>query len=121
MFHRANNASKVALNFLVGHLRQRGFWLFDIQMVTAATRLLGAKAIPRSEYLERLAVAVTRIAHFREIIWPIARRNEQNQPGNNSARISFVFLTNPIRGKILATVSVCSSSDRADIASSAKI
>ena len=64
MFHRANNASKVALNFLVGHLRQGGFWLFDIQMVTAATRLLGAKAIPRSEYLKRLAVAVTKNCSF---------------------------------------------------------
>jgi leucyl/phenylalanyl-tRNA--protein transferase len=64
MFHRADNASKVALNFLVEHLRQRGFRLFDIQMVTAATRLLGAKAIPRSEYLKRLAVAVTKDCSF---------------------------------------------------------
>ena len=64
MFHRTNNASKVALNFLVGHLRQRGFWLFDIQMVTAATRALGAKAISRSEYLKRLAVAVTKDCSF---------------------------------------------------------
>ncbi len=64
MFHRANNASKVALNFLVEHLRQRRFWLFDIQMVTAATRLLGAKTIPRNDYLERLAVAVTKDCSF---------------------------------------------------------
>jgi leucyl/phenylalanyl-tRNA--protein transferase len=64
MFHRTNNASKVALNFLVGRLRQRGFWLFDIQMVTATTRLLGAKAIPRSEYLKRVAVAVTKNCSF---------------------------------------------------------
>jgi hypothetical protein len=33
-------------------------------MVTAATRLLGAKAIPRSEYLKRLAVAVTKDCSF---------------------------------------------------------
>jgi len=64
MFHRADNASKVAINFLVEHLRQRRFLLFDIQMVTAATRLLGAKAIPRSEYLKRLAVAVTKDCPF---------------------------------------------------------
>ena len=64
MFHRADNASKVALHFLVEHLRQRRFLLFDIQMVTAATRLLGAKAIPRSEYLKRLAVAVTKDCSF---------------------------------------------------------
>jgi leucyl/phenylalanyl-tRNA--protein transferase len=64
MFHRADNASKVALHFLVEHLRQGGFWLFDIQMVTLATRLLGANAIPRSEYLKRLAVAVTKNCSF---------------------------------------------------------
>ena len=64
MFHRADNASKVALNFLVEHLRQRGFRLFDIQMVTATTRLLGAQAIQRSEYLKRLAVAVAKDCSF---------------------------------------------------------
>jgi len=64
MFHRADNASKVALHFLVEHLRKRRFWLFDIQMVTAATRLLGAKAITRGEYLKRLAVAVAKDCSF---------------------------------------------------------
>ena len=58
MFHRATNASKVALCHLVGHLRARGFALFDIQMITPATRQLGAMEIPREEYLKRLAVAV---------------------------------------------------------------
>jgi leucyl/phenylalanyl-tRNA--protein transferase len=58
MFHRADNASKVALYHLVEHLRERKFMLFDIQMVTPATRPLGAKAIPRSEYLQRLTAAV---------------------------------------------------------------
>jgi hypothetical protein len=33
-------------------------------METAATRLLGAQAIPRSEYLKRLAVAVTKDCSF---------------------------------------------------------
>jgi leucyl/phenylalanyl-tRNA--protein transferase len=58
MFHRTDNASKVALRHLVGHLRERRFGLFDIQMVTAATRPLGAKTISRTDYLQRLAVAV---------------------------------------------------------------
>ena len=58
MFHRVDNASKVALYHLVDHLRARGFSLFDIQMVTAATAPLGAKNIARREYLERLAEAV---------------------------------------------------------------
>lgn len=58
MFHRATNASKVALCHLVEHLRARGFGLFDIQMITSATRQLGAMEISRSEYLTRLERAV---------------------------------------------------------------
>jgi leucyl/phenylalanyl-tRNA--protein transferase len=58
MFHRADNASKVALCHLVRHLRERRFALFDIQMVTPITRQLGAAAIPRADYLRRLAAAV---------------------------------------------------------------
>jgi len=64
MFHRADNASKVALHHLVGHLRERKFTLFDIQMVTAATEPLGAKAISRSDYLKRLATAVAQNCRF---------------------------------------------------------
>ena len=64
MFHFVDNASKVALHHLVMHLRERRFTLFDIQMVTAATVPLGAKAIPRSDYLRRLAVAVTKDCSF---------------------------------------------------------
>lgn len=58
MFHRADNASKAALAHLIGHLRERGFALFDIQMLTPATRQMGAVAIEREEYLKRLAKAV---------------------------------------------------------------
>ena len=57
MFHRAPNASKVALCHLVERLRERGFALFDIQMVTSATQRLGAVEIPRMEYLKRLGAA----------------------------------------------------------------
>ena len=64
MFHLADNASKVALWHLIEHLRSRHFSLFDIQMVTAATQPLGAKAIPRREYLKRLAVAVAQDCSF---------------------------------------------------------
>ncbi len=58
MFHRANNASKVALSHLHGHLGERGFDLFDIQLLTPFTRQLGAVTVPREEYLRRLARAV---------------------------------------------------------------
>jgi len=58
MFHRVPNASKVALWHLTEHLRGCGFALFDIQMLTPVTTLLGGITIPRQEYLRRLARAV---------------------------------------------------------------
>jgi leucyl/phenylalanyl-tRNA---protein transferase len=58
MFHRASDASKVALFHLIQHLRRRGFVLFDIQMLTPVTEQLGGITIPREEYLARLAEAV---------------------------------------------------------------
>lgn len=58
MFHRVSNASKVALYFLMRHLRERGFVLFDIQMLTPITQQLGAIDIPREDYLARLAKAI---------------------------------------------------------------
>jgi len=58
MFHRADNASKVALCQLIEHLRARGFALFDIQMVTPATEPFGPVEVPRDEYLKRLGLAV---------------------------------------------------------------
>lgn len=57
MFHRVSNASKFALCHLVARLRGQGFTLFDIQMITPATRQMGAIEISRDEYLERLAAA----------------------------------------------------------------
>jgi len=64
MFHRVSDASKVALVHLVGRLRQRGFSLFDIQMLTRVTRQMGAVEIPREDYLRRLADAVARPITF---------------------------------------------------------
>lgn len=64
MFHRANNASKVAVVHLVEHLRSRGFVLFDIQMLTPVTRQLGAIEIPRAEYLRQLRHALKRNCSF---------------------------------------------------------
>ena len=64
MFSRQTDASKVALAFTVNRLRQRGFQLFDIQMLTEHTAGLGAKEIPRTEYLARLKQALTCQASF---------------------------------------------------------
>ena len=58
MFHRVTDASKVALVHLVKRLRERGFILFDTQMVTPVTQAMGAAEISRDEYLRWLAGAV---------------------------------------------------------------
>lgn len=64
MFHRASNASKVAVCRLVEHLRTRGFTLFDIQMLTPITTQLGGVTISRAEYLRRLAGAIEQKCSF---------------------------------------------------------
>lgn len=64
MFHRVSNASKVALFHLIQHLRNRGFVLFDIQMLTPVTQRLGGVMISREDYLARLSCAIELAASF---------------------------------------------------------
>ena len=64
MFSYETDASKVALVFVVERLRERGFELFDIQMVTEHTTRMGATEIPRAEYLRRLQAALSRQVLF---------------------------------------------------------
>ena len=58
MFHRATDASKVALVALVERLRARGFVLLDTQWTTPHLQQFGAFEIPRHEYLWQLEHAV---------------------------------------------------------------
>jgi len=58
MFSRATDASKVALVALVEELRQRGFPLIDCQVRTPLLAQLGAREIPRREFLRRLRALV---------------------------------------------------------------
>ena len=58
MFHRATDASKVALVALVDRLRARGFPLLDIQWVTPHLETFGALEIPRRRYLMLLEEAL---------------------------------------------------------------
>ena len=55
MFTLRPNASKLALLFLIDHLKSRGLDWMDIQMLTPHMEAMGAKTIDRSEFLERLA------------------------------------------------------------------
>jgi leucyl/phenylalanyl-tRNA--protein transferase len=58
MFSRATDASKVALVKLVQMLRSRGFPLIDCQVHTPLLESLGAREIPRREFLRALASLV---------------------------------------------------------------
>jgi len=64
MFHRARDASKVALYWLLERLRARGFALFDTQVLSPHTERLGAIDIRRSAYLARLESALALEASF---------------------------------------------------------
>jgi leucyl/phenylalanyl-tRNA--protein transferase len=58
MFSRATDASKVALVALVRELKARGFPLIDCQMNTPLLASLGAREIPRRDFLRALAALV---------------------------------------------------------------
>ncbi len=59
MFHRATDASKVALVALVERLRDRGFVLLDTQWQTPHLVQFGTMEIPRREYLRQLKRAIS--------------------------------------------------------------
>jgi leucyl/phenylalanyl-tRNA--protein transferase len=70
MFHRARDASKVALVHLLARLRLGGFRLLDAQFVTPHLESLGAEEISRAAYRRRLAEALEVEADF--TVWPPA-------------------------------------------------
>lgn len=54
MFHRADNASKLALLHLVDHLAARDARWIDIQQLTPHMAVLGARELSRDEFLLKL-------------------------------------------------------------------
>jgi leucyl/phenylalanyl-tRNA---protein transferase len=58
MFSRATDASKIALVGLVAALRARGFPMIDCQQRTPLLASLGAREIPRRQFLRRIAALV---------------------------------------------------------------
>jgi leucyl/phenylalanyl-tRNA--protein transferase len=64
MFHRASDASKVALVHLVARLIAGGFTLLDTQYVTEHLRSLGALEISRRRYRSQLDLALLHEANF---------------------------------------------------------
>jgi leucyl/phenylalanyl-tRNA--protein transferase len=65
MFHRKRDASKVAFVALVEKLKTcKGVRLIDVQWQTDHLATLGVSKISRSDYLDRLAHAITLPACF---------------------------------------------------------
>ena len=58
MFSLASNASKAALAYLAAALREWGIGLIDCQITTEHLLSMGAREMPRPEFLERLAQAL---------------------------------------------------------------
>lgn len=58
MFARETDASKVALAYLVHFLKLNGVAMIDCQQETEHLASLGAKPIPRAEFLAHLSIAV---------------------------------------------------------------
>ena len=57
MFHRQTDMSKLALLFLIDHLRGRGATWLDCQVMTPHMEAMGAREIPRAKFLDMLAAA----------------------------------------------------------------
>jgi leucyl/phenylalanyl-tRNA--protein transferase len=67
MFHRATNASKIALVCAVTSLFAGGCSLFDVQFLTPHLASLGATLMPRRQYLEAVAVATKQAVPWRAV------------------------------------------------------
>ena len=64
MFHRARDASKVALVHLVARLKACGFTLLDTQFVTSHLQTFGAVEVPQRQYHKLLEAALVGEADF---------------------------------------------------------
>jgi leucyl/phenylalanyl-tRNA--protein transferase len=70
MFHRARDASKIALVHLVARLKAGGFKLLDTQFITAHLKTFGATEVHRRNYHKMLADALVGEADFS--VFPLA-------------------------------------------------
>ena len=64
MFHRARDASKIALVHLVARLRAGGYRLLDTQYVTEHLKTFGALEVPKRRYHRMLEEAIVGDADF---------------------------------------------------------
>ncbi len=85
MFHRARDASKVALVHLFARLRKGGFLLLDTQFLTEHLASLGAVSVSRETFRLLLAEAMAKEGDFGA--WPVAggdagRSGARTRPGS---------------------------------------
>jgi len=68
MFHRARDASKIALVHLVARLKLGGFELLDTQFLTDHLKMFGATEVPQERYSKLLARAMREDADL-SVFW----------------------------------------------------
>jgi leucyl/phenylalanyl-tRNA--protein transferase len=82
MFSYQTDGSKLALTYLIAHLKRQGLTLFDTQFLTDHLASLGAIEISRDEYQARLEAALKTPAKFSEFgdimdLQPLLQPNTQ--------------------------------------------
>ena len=81
MFAHATDASKIALTHLVAFARAEGMPMLDCQQQTAHLASLGARPIPRTDFVERVAALVEQpsIARWPErLVWSRPTGHDSN-------------------------------------------
>jgi len=64
LFHKVDNASKIALYYLLVKLRDDGFTLHDVGPATEWFRQYGLITIPRDDFRQQLLTAITSPVQF---------------------------------------------------------
>ena len=72
MFSKVDNASKLALFYLILHLKEWGFEFIDCQVHSNHLESLGALEIPRCEFMKKLEALTEVKPHNEE--WQVDQR-----------------------------------------------
>ena len=87
MFSRADNASKVALVWLVAILRRAGYQLLDCQFMTDHLASLGAIAMTQADYLDLLEQAEgSPMLSLPDALADVTKSGDHSSPGNAIAQ-----------------------------------
>jgi len=84
MFSRSSNCSKLALVFLVQHLRKWGYELIDCQVASRHLASLGAREIPRGEFLAQLSELID--GQVEPAYWPSSPIKKTRRLADNNGQ-----------------------------------